>query len=480
MRVSGSKRMLTLNGIGSLKISIRAPGDRKLTVTIDKSSTVLQLKQLISEQEAFKEDPCPPETQRLIYSGRVLKDDDSLTTYKIVDNNVVHLVRSAKKPDRKSPTVSIQCKLNYYLKAPPPAAQVPQNINTGQQFAGNPLSPLMNSDLVTRAGGLAGLNPFANMGVNQNDPNFLQNMMTSPEMRQQMDSIMSNPEVIDEMIRASPELRALGPQARQIMQSPMFRQMITSPEMMQQAMAMRGLGQPAQGPQPGLFGLAQQQQQQAGAATTAANAPGSTAAANPFGDMFAGMNPAMFGQQAAGQQGQAGQQQMPNMANLAAMFGAGSPFGGGGFNAPPPPSDGRSPEERFEVCRRELMRKKLSILQSQLTSLRDMGFVNTQQNVRALMATGGHVEAAIEYSVYLFVSVNGRLTSIQFSQVEDCHDLVISMQYRPSANDYLVTIQTRISAHTEIREPRTKASRRRLELIMLKTELIPGICAVRR
>lgn len=48
----------------------------------------------------------------------------------------------------------------------------------------------------------------------------------------------------------------------------------------------------------------------------------------------------------------------------------------------PPPSDTRSPEERFQV---------------QLQQLQDMGFTSAAQNVRALLATGGNVHSAIEY-----------------------------------------------------------------------------------
>lgn len=56
--------------------------------------------------------------------------------------------------------------------------------------------------------------------------------------------------------------------------------------------------------------------------------------------------------------------------------------GMGGATAAPAPADTRSPEERFEV---------------QLQQLQDMGFTNASQNVRALLATGGNVHAAIEY-----------------------------------------------------------------------------------
>lgn len=75
----------------------------------------------------------------------------------------------------------------------------------------------------------------------------------------------------------------------------------------------------------------------------------------------------------------------PNM--LQQMFGG---FGGGptnlggttGGETTANPANQRSPEERFE---------------EQLRQLREMGFVNASQNVRALLATGGNVQMAIEY-----------------------------------------------------------------------------------
>ncbi len=50
--------------------------------------------------------------------------------------------------------------------------------------------------------------------------------------------------------------------------------------------------------------------------------------------------------------------------------------------AAPAPVDATPPEERF---------------QTQLQQLQEMGFYNASQNVRALLATGGNVHAAIEY-----------------------------------------------------------------------------------
>lgn len=85
---------------------------------------------------------------------------------------------------------------------------------------GNPLAPLMNAQ---NAGALgepsslaslwlrasthpfvpfaAGFNPFAEMGVNPNDPNYMQTMMQDPAVQQQINGLLSDPAVIDQLVR---------------------------------------------------------------------------------------------------------------------------------------------------------------------------------------------------------------------------------------------------------------------------------------
>src|SRR5436190_23462369 len=64
-------------------------------------------------------------------------------------------------------------------------------------------------------------------------------MLSDPAMAQMMNEALSNPQMIDLMIQSNPTLRQMGPQAREVLQSPMFRQMMTNPEMLRQAAAMR-------------------------------------------------------------------------------------------------------------------------------------------------------------------------------------------------------------------------------------------------
>lgn len=63
-----------------IEINVRPPGggDKKIPIKVDTSKTVIELKQDIA-----KHTDIPAENQRLIYSGRVLKDEEQISTYKI-------------------------------------------------------------------------------------------------------------------------------------------------------------------------------------------------------------------------------------------------------------------------------------------------------------------------------------------------------------------------------------------------------------
>ena len=39
------------------------------------------------------------------------------------------------------------------------------------------------------------------MGINQNDPNFMQNMMQSPEVQNQLNRMMEDPAILDQIVR---------------------------------------------------------------------------------------------------------------------------------------------------------------------------------------------------------------------------------------------------------------------------------------
>jgi len=126
-------------------------------------------------------------------------------------------------------------------------------------------------------------------------------------------------------------------------------------------------------------------------ANTTSQTPGLTGAPNPTGTTPGSPPPNPFLDPAMMQQ----------------LLALGGPGGGGGglgglFGAPPASADTRPPEERFQAqlevsFSQEPERRVLIDVSDLLQQLNGMGFVNASQNIRALQATGGDIQAAIEY-----------------------------------------------------------------------------------
>ncbi|CAN4116721.1 unnamed protein product [Withania somnifera] len=185
-----------------------------------------------------------------------------------------------------------------------------------------------------------GLGGLASPGLEQMlggmpDTTSLNQMMQNPAVSQMMQSLLSNPQYMNQVLGLNPQLRSMldsNPQLREMMQNPEFIRQLTSPETMQQLMAFQQ-------------GLASQLGRQQTNQQLGQNA-GGAALDNSGMEML--MN--MFGGLGTGGLG------VPNRSNV-------------------------PPEELYA---------------SQLTQLREMGFFDTQENVRALTATAGNVHAAVE------------------------------------------------------------------------------------
>ncbi|KAF7327614.1 hypothetical protein MKEN_00340600 [Mycena kentingensis (nom. inval.)] len=404
----------------TLIVSTVGPSELKLQISITTDKTVLELKQAIADKSDVEAD-----RQRLIYSGRVLKDEDLLSVYKIQTSHTIHMVKGAARSGAASSSSQ-------------PAA--PQQLPT-MQAGQNPHDPLTQLNSHLGFGAMAGLNPFADMGLNPNDPNMMQGMMNNPAFLQQMSNMMSNPEVMNQILASSPQMAQLPPEARQMMQSEHFRQMVSSPENLQRMFQMANLFNGG-----GLGGLGGA----GGNAFPAPGIPGAPAAAatqagqqqqpTPFSNLFGG------GGGGGGFGGPA-----PDPGLLAALLGlpapgaAATPATGGTPPAAgadpaaaalrqqllaayqPAPADARPAEERFQV---------------QLQQLQDMGFTNASQNVRALLATGGNVHSAIEY-----ILGGGGLSWTTPSRLQLCsrhhHGAVHRRVMAASPTASTITVQTR-------------------------------------
>lgn len=130
---------------------IKASNDAKFTLTLPLSTSVADLKNKLASSEYAD---TPAERQRLIYSGRVLKDHETLATYKIKDGHTVHLVKSAASNQRQQAAPAQQGTTSS--TTPQAVPGVPTNIAAGT--GNNPLAGLTGA----RYAGFAQL-PGANM-----------------------------------------------------------------------------------------------------------------------------------------------------------------------------------------------------------------------------------------------------------------------------------------------------------------------------
>lgn len=105
--------------------NIKSSSDAKYVMTISLATTVLELKNKLSSSEYAD---IPPDRQRLIYSGRVLKDADTLASYKIKEGNTVHLVKGAASNQRQNPA---NLGTSTSTAGSQPATGVPTNLAAG-------------------------------------------------------------------------------------------------------------------------------------------------------------------------------------------------------------------------------------------------------------------------------------------------------------------------------------------------------------
>lgn len=426
------------SGDAQVTFKVKTSSDTTHSITMSEAATVLELKTKLAGQDL---ENVPVERQRLIYSGRVMKNDDPLSNYKIKHNNTIHMVKSAASNQTQPASAS--------STSTPPA--VPTNMASGT--ANNPLAGLTGARYAGHQINLPGLDMFGpdgGMGPPM-DEERIQRLMSDPNVQQSMNEALNNPDFVNMLIDSNPMLRNM-PNAREIITSPFMRQMMSNPQMMGQAMRMQRNMRGGEGgfPAPGATDTSPE-----GTATGATDpASANQNQQNPFLNPF--MMPGMMG----GQQGGDGAQ--PNIAQMLQQLqglnalGGAHPFGGqtpgqtatpqagsgttpsqgttetpaaagstpgqgtssppagnpfaalfappggaqpgpfgmspemmqqmmqmmGGGAAPAAPADNRPPEERYA---------------EQLRQLNDMGFFDFDRNVAALRRSGGSVQGAIEH-----------------------------------------------------------------------------------
>ncbi|KAF2246447.1 hypothetical protein BU26DRAFT_606704 [Trematosphaeria pertusa] len=281
--------------------NVKSANDQKHVITVPASTTVADLKAKLSTSEYAD---IPAERQRLIYSGRVLKDHDTLASAKIKDGHTVHLVKGAASNARQNP--ASQGTSSTASGSGAAAPQVPTNIAAGT--GNNPLAGLTGARYAGFHGlpGMDTFGPDGGMGPPPN-PEALLEMMDNPMFLSQMNEAMNNPAVI-EMMQQNPMVRN-NPMISEMLRNPEMRRMMFNPDMMRMQLQMqRAMNQNRGGssfPAPGVTNTTPQQgsEEQQSQPNTAGSAPqqdpfaallggGGGMGANPFASLLgAGANP---------------------------------------------------------------------------------------------------------------------------------------------------------------------------------------------
>jgi ubiquilin len=189
-----------------LKLTIKTPKEKK-DLSIDASSTVKQLKDLVASEFGTSIDQIC-----LIYSGKILKDDEDLKKHDIKDGVTLHLVIRAPKSDTTNST------------SPETQAERPTPNPTGAFPFGLGGLPSMGN-----------LN-FANTNFGDMQQQFQQQIMNNPaQLRQLMESpvvqsITSNPDLLRSLLLSNPQIRDL------MERNPEISHLLNNPDLLRQTM----------------------------------------------------------------------------------------------------------------------------------------------------------------------------------------------------------------------------------------------------
>ncbi|KAG1359479.1 ubiquitin domain-containing protein DSK2a [Cocos nucifera] len=208
----------------------------------------------------------------------------------------------------------------------------------GPQTTNSRSSPASDARTSVVAGlGRPELPELERMAGGMADPSLLNQVMQNPAMMQMMQSLLSNPQFMNQMLGLNPQLRNMvesNTQMREMLQNPEFMRQLTSPETLQQLLSL----------QRSLFSQLGRQQASWG------RNPGGNGAGTP---------------------------NSTGLDSLMSMFGGLGGAGGLGV-----PNTSNVPPEQLYA--------------TQLSQLQEMGFLDNQENIRALSATAGNVHAAVE------------------------------------------------------------------------------------
>ncbi|XP_078601210.1 ubiquilin-1-like isoform X2 [Branchiostoma floridae x Branchiostoma japonicum] len=211
------------SGSELIKIVVKTPKSKE-TVEIEATSTITEFKEAISQK--FGQ---PVEQLCLIFAGKILKDHETLEKIGIKDGLTVHLVIRQKGPSASGSSAP--------AASSTPSAPAAAAAGTAPEAAPQPAPAAAPFGV----GGMGGLSGLQNLGMGS--ANFMemqqrmqQELLRNPDMLTQMmenpfvQSMMSNPDLLRNLIVSNPQMQQL------MERNPEITHMLNNPELMRQTM----------------------------------------------------------------------------------------------------------------------------------------------------------------------------------------------------------------------------------------------------
>ncbi len=186
----------TPEAVNLITLTVKTPKEKE-TILIEADANVKQLKDAVGKKFAkTNEQLC------LIFSGKILKEQDTLIHHGIKDGVTVHLVIKAGASTAPATAPTATPSAQEPPVNPAPAAANPFNLPFGGGGAGGLFGNLGNMGL--------GNSNFAEIQSQMqrqmmSDPNMMRSMLDNPMVQ----SLMSNPDVIREMMMGNPQMQSL-------------------------------------------------------------------------------------------------------------------------------------------------------------------------------------------------------------------------------------------------------------------------------
>uniref|UniRef100_A0A2K6EYL1 Ubiquilin 1 n=1 Tax=Propithecus coquereli TaxID=379532 RepID=A0A2K6EYL1_PROCO len=201
-----------------MKVTVKTPKEKE-EFAVPENSSVQQFKEEISKRFKSHTDQLV-----LIFAGKILKDQDTLSQHGIHDGLTVHLVI---KTQNRSQDHSAQ--QTNTTGSSVTTSSAPNSNSTSGSATSNPFG----------LGGLGGLAGLSSLGLNTTNFSELQSQMqrqllSNPEMMVQImenpfvQSMLSNPDLMRQLIMANPQMQQL------IQRNPEISHMLNNPDIMRQ------------------------------------------------------------------------------------------------------------------------------------------------------------------------------------------------------------------------------------------------------